>query len=755
MKNYMSRSGLILKYLFSYSIILILPFTAIILYFYPMAEDALTSKIMSNNYQVTAQIKNTMDIQLANIYGVPVQIDGNDKLTPRALGKNVYAGIVAVDEIGNTISTNPFIFDAILYSKSEQTLYSSRTLTPMEKYDTWANTYKYLDWDIAEFSTMLNSQTKPAIFPVKKMQVSGSETRDIITFVFPLLQSETYNYDMVLVLVQNSSFQQLIDVYFNDYNGNVVIMDPQENIITSTNDMSRFSSSDLLAVRDHKPSSVSEIVEMNGDKYIVSHIKSAKNGWSYLSYIPLGELLGDISKKRQDTILMVSVILLIECLLIFVFIRSNYTPIKKLLKDATVYFKPKQGTSNEFHTIHNALKFLSDNNDILDHKVRRATPAIREYILRCLINGQILTVEQFNELGKDIQLSMDYPNYLVTVISFVDDKENTDYRPIEIFFNQLHALEGVQGVQIYSLFDLRKDSIVLVSSQQSEKEAVALLRNIQEKLTSELGFQTLVGISNSANDIQDINFLYLQALSCIEFLELKKSVKLLKMEDLPANFYEFKDYPVETFYHLEVAIMKNDREKIRSVTAELCHFLSTKKMPVYIVRTLYRNITGILINAIIKSSKTMSEQVINQFMLVNVYRIESLVENIGKCADELCSLIEDKSDDNHTPLQNIIHYINDHCLEYDFSIQSVASEFNVSVSNFSHYFKKKTNISFKQYVDIVKINRAKELLVNTEKTLDEITGELTYSNVSSFIRAFKRISNITPGEFRKQYNREA
>jgi two-component system response regulator YesN len=754
MKNYMTRFGrfgLVLKYLFSYSIILILPITAIILFFYPMAENALTSKIMSNNYQVTEHIKNTMDIQFADIYGIPVQIGGNSKLTPRALSKNVYAGIEAVDEMAKTISTNRFVFDAILYSKSEQTLYSSRTLTPMVKYDTWANTYKYLDMDFASFSTMLNSLRKPTILPVKKMQISLSETRDMITFIFPLQRSENYNYDMVLVLVQNSSFRDLTDVYFNDYHGNVVMMDPHDHIITSTKEMTEFSSKDLLAIANRKPSAVSEIIKRDEKKYIVSHIKSAKNGWSFISYIPIDQLLGDISKNREETIIMVSLILFIECLLIVLFIRSNYAPIKRLLKDATVYFKPKQERANEFHTIHNALKYLSDHNEILDYKVRQAIPAIREYILRCLINGQILTVEQFNELGKDIQLSIDYPSYLVTVISFVHEKENTDNAPIETFFHQLRAPEGIQ---IFSLFDLRKDSIVLVSSQNSEKEAEAFLREIQEKLASGLGYQTLVGISSCAYDIQDINFLYLQALSSIEFLELKKSVKLIKMEDLPANFYEFKDYPVETFYQIEVAIMKNDRDKIHSVTAELCRFLSTEKMPVYIVRILYLNIIGILINAINKSSKTKSEKGNNQYMLANVYRIESLIENIRKCVDELCSLMEDKSNENYT-LQEIIDYINAHCLEYNFSIQKVANEFDVSVSNFSHYFKKQTNITFKHYVDIVMIDRAKDLLLNTEKKLDEITDELTYSNVSSFIRAFKRISKITPGEFRKQNNGEA
>lgn len=112
---------------------------------------------------------------------------------------------------------------------------------------------------------------------------------------------------------------------------------------------------------------------------------------------------------------------------------------------------------------------------------------------------------------------------------------------------------------------------------------------------------------------------------------------------------------------------------------------------------------------------------------------------------------EEKKDD---PFQEILNYVGKNCLTYDFSIHSAAETFGIKVSNFSQYFKKKSGITFKQYVDCIKVDKAKALLSDTEESLEQISEMLCYSNASSFIRAFKRICEMTPGEYREKVKKE-
>ena len=59
--------------------------------------------------------------------------------------------------------------------------------------------------------------------------------------------------------------------------------------------------------------------------------------------------------------------------------------------------------------------------------------------------------------------------------------------------------------------------------------------------------------------------------------------------------------------------------------------------------------------------------------------------------------------------------------------------------------------SFMDYLEEYKINEAKRLLLQTDKTVSEIAQELNYTNAQNFIRFFSKSTGVTPGKFRKLY----
>jgi YesN/AraC family two-component response regulator len=66
----------------------------------------------------------------------------------------------------------------------------------------------------------------------------------------------------------------------------------------------------------------------------------------------------------------------------------------------------------------------------------------------------------------------------------------------------------------------------------------------------------------------------------------------------------------------------------------------------------------------------------------------------------------------------------------------------------SRIFKEKTGESFSEYRLRIKIEKAKELLEITGQTVNEISYEMGYKNLESFIRIFKKLEGYTPTEFR-------
>lgn len=121
------------------------------------------------------------------------------------------------------------------------------------------------------------------------------------------------------------------------------------------------------------------------------------------------------------------------------------------------------------------------------------------------------------------------------------------------------------------------------------------------------------------------------------------------------------------------------------------------------------------------------------------------------CTREMLKLLpfaDTEVDD--TLWQEIISYIEENlCNNVD--IQMLENHFHRSKSFFSHCFKKNIGISFATYIYQAKITRAKQWLIEQEKSISEIAELLNYSDAQTFSHAFKRIEGVSPREFQKQY----
>jgi AraC-like DNA-binding protein len=84
------------------------------------------------------------------------------------------------------------------------------------------------------------------------------------------------------------------------------------------------------------------------------------------------------------------------------------------------------------------------------------------------------------------------------------------------------------------------------------------------------------------------------------------------------------------------------------------------------------------------------------------------------------------------------------------SIRDLAQQANMSESHFSHQVKALLGVAPKTYVREQRIARARELLHSTSMSVEEIAALLGYDAPTSFFRAFKRVTGVTPGEFRQR-----
>lgn len=87
----------------------------------------------------------------------------------------------------------------------------------------------------------------------------------------------------------------------------------------------------------------------------------------------------------------------------------------------------------------------------------------------------------------------------------------------------------------------------------------------------------------------------------------------------------------------------------------------------------------------------------------------------------------------------------------DISLQQAAERVNMSTNYLSSLFKKELGLGFVEYVNQVRIEKAKELLLNTYQKTYEIAENVGFTDESYFSRTFKKLTGVRPNEFRKQW----
>lgn len=94
-------------------------------------------------------------------------------------------------------------------------------------------------------------------------------------------------------------------------------------------------------------------------------------------------------------------------------------------------------------------------------------------------------------------------------------------------------------------------------------------------------------------------------------------------------------------------------------------------------------------------------------------------------------------------------------LQEKISVEQLSSRFAVGRRNFDRRFIKATGNTPVEYLQRVKIESAKKAFETSRKTINEVMYDVGYSDVKAFREVFRKITGMSPLEYRGKYNKEA
>lgn len=246
-------------------------------------------------------------------------------------------------------------------------------------------------------------------------------------------------------------------------------------------------------------------------------------------------------------------------------------------------------------------------------------------------------------------------------------------------------------------------------------------------------------------------------LICNSFQEAKESFNL---SDDNIIFYSRAIIKSNNIEDLSIFIFKEDlRKAIEEYnTEELYNTLSNivNYLKEYNGNYIYAldcacSLLYLFLNLLPDGEKCMSDMFSNE---VDGYKSIYVKKNINEIIkwvcllrDNICNYIDVKKKSyKHHIVNHVKKYINNN-LEEKLYLNEVAELHNISPSYLSSIFKKECNMGFSEYISNMKINKAKELLINDNFKVYEVSDILGFESAFYFSKVFKKITGYSPKEY--------
>ncbi|GKX31988.1 DNA-binding response regulator [Vallitalea longa] len=170
------------------------------------------------------------------------------------------------------------------------------------------------------------------------------------------------------------------------------------------------------------------------------------------------------------------------------------------------------------------------------------------------------------------------------------------------------------------------------------------------------------------------------------------------------------------------------------------------------IKAIVQNVIYNLFNIILineeKYEEVNTKKIIFFNNISNATTLEDIIEYFNDIKKYIESLIEVGTTDKM--MKQILDYININ-YEKQINLQEIANEFHISYSYLSAYFNNNYKESFNDYLNRVRIQKAKEFLVNPSIQISYVSELVGYSSPNYFTKVFKKLTGYTPTTYRRMY----
>lgn len=719
------RLGIFKSILISYVLITLLPISVFMYITATNFTRSYRSSIIENRMANLDRVQAMLDLRLRECKSLAGQISQNTYISKHNLTSSAYSAYLAIEQLAQMKEANEFLLDIGVYYYGNDMLYSAigaaQPLLSLQK------SYGLSQSEAEHVLELMNHVKRPTMVSLK------SNTR--VYYIIPLPANYIATYGAAVFMFDDHALHELFYDYEYEFpDQRFWIRGDGELVYTVSGvpfDEQAFSVMPQTG----------DSIDLSGETYYVLTTQSDVEGEMQVVSL-LGERYLTPMLDGYATLLVVTLLLLMSCFGLAVWLALRYwAPIRELSQVLT----GEIGRNMRWEPIQAAMRDVIGQNRVLEGQIEDQQHILRENLLLLLIHSQ---ARPMDEIQSDLrELGFD-PNCTKGCLMVVRPSNGI---PSQEFAGAIFAMLKVRYARYACAVEVdggRRIAVLLLVDGKKDGEPEELSRQIGDCLNRAGALDWAIGVGR-VMPVNRLNGSYLQAAAA---LGAGSDVQGIHFIDAPAGGANLLPEQREKEMILSMAIREGDGELAQRMIFEMMEYTLNNAPSVfrYTCYSLLNCVMGACAGEAEASLRLPEKDTWHVLAeLVDSAMPEEFTHSLSAAVNQICaefSRLKQAREDQS--VRQILDFLEERCLDQDFSLDTLASRFGSSSGYWSRFFKERLGQNFSDYVWRLRLERAKQLLRDTDLAVKDVADRVGYIDTRSFIRKFKNAEGVTPGQYR-------
>lgn len=709
------------NFFFSYALILCIP--TFILTFFCYSTFINNFQTMTYETQLMHQENDSeeMDATLEELKNISLQFSSHT-FPVDTLNTDVLARMDLMRQLQSLLALNTNLEEVIFWIPEQELFYSTQSSYSQTSYGQIHDNALITTLN-AEWSKRKNAPSLPCNLFV------GSNSSDLLYFSTPYLYASTMPRAYLVFLIETKRFIPPIDSPTTlIYRGNTLIDEINQPA---------FNASQQLPINKQN----------NEITYITT--ESPNNAITLTTALNTHELFSSFTSMR-DIFTFINVIVFLICLFIVsLFSQKNAKPINELshmlLKLGVISEEAMLRTTETTQTIA-YMEALAQENQRLDKRLLEEQYTSRNLWLTKLLNGHEQYLPDLLPHLEKYGITLSSTHYTVGVIFTDTGVQSNRYFDTLLFqeppFEQHYCIDAQNKIYL------------LIGSHSPYTGAIqALADSIVQKLAN-IDIRSEIFLGETYEAINNIHRAYTSALSTVS-LDITYNGKVHYCQKSTSSYAFF--YPKVELDSLQKALKTKDAMQFHTITESIAFQIEHTICRDFWYKTVCYEIANIIIRSFVnEENREWVIKHINRFLhdLSRTATPQEIIAHLRTFSNVIYSYINEHNLGQGKPstgagtVDDIIAFIHENYTDPAFFLGRIAQEFGMTQNNLSQQLKRALGIAPAKYINALRIDQAKVLLIQSALSVREISQQVGFTDSSTFNRNFRIHTNMTPNQYR-------